>query len=126
MQDCCHFFACQPRKQPQSATFSSISDAESAKIQLSTAIDTVIETAAPQQALPATREDLRKASNILLDKIKSLHDDVLQGQPLPDAIYTTGGSAQSQMFHDALADWSPGIPIVGGHHMDGVASGLAI
>ncbi len=107
-------------------SFEMVRLAESAKIELSSHESTVINVPALAATLPANRQDLRSASDRLLAKIKTLALDILQDQPRPDAIYTTGGSAQSSMFRDALAEWLPGIPITGGHHLDGVASGLAL
>ncbi len=110
----------------QKRSFELVRLAERAKIQLSETDQTTIDVPALNEPLAADRQDLRQASERLLSKIKTLQQDVLANQPTPDAIYTTGGSAQSDMFRDTLGEWLPGVPIIGGHHMDGVASGLAL
>lgn len=100
--------------------------AEHAKIRLSKDNKTSIAVPMLGESLSADRHDLREASTRLLAQIEKLLHRVLQGQPKPDVIYATGGSAQSKMIHDALHEWLPKVPVVGGSHLDGVASGLAL
>ena len=107
-------------------SFELVRIAEGAKIRLSKEMDTTLKVPAIDEQMGVDRPELLDASKRLLKKIETLHHQVLKGHPAPEAVYTTGGSAQSKMFHDALALWLPGIPVVGSHHLDGVASGLAL
>jgi|GEM_PF-1204013 len=107
-------------------SFECVRFAEKAKITLSKEEQTQIDIPGQQEVLQIHRQDLLEASQRLLSTIQALQVDTLRGQAAPDVVYTTGGSAQSQIFLDALATWLPNVPVTGGHHLDGVASGLAL
>ena len=76
---------------------------------------------------PATRDQLRVASERLLTHLAGLVDETVRaaGQN-PDILYLTGGMSRSQIVRAHLRELLPGIEIVDSDHLASVTQGLTV
>jgi hypothetical chaperone protein len=76
---------------------------------------------------PATRDELRVASERLLTHLAGLVDETVRaaGQK-PDILYLTGGMSRSQIVRAHLRELLPGIEIVDSDHLASVTQGLTV
>jgi len=101
---------------------------EEAKITLSTRMETRIDLNYIDEgfSIPVDREQLHSAISRDLEKILSTVEEAIrQADTLPETIYLTGGTSQSPLIRQAIADRYGGIELVSGDNLASVGLGLS-
>ncbi|GDY26931.1 molecular chaperone [Agarivorans sp. Toyoura001] len=109
-------------------TYQMSASAEQAKIALSSSEKSVVDLSYLAEQLEVTVEQTayQQAAERLLNSIAMLSDDVItQAACQPDAIFLTGGSANSPMIKNFLAQRYQA-PLVSGDNFGSVTSGLTL
>jgi hypothetical chaperone protein len=76
---------------------------------------------------PATRDELRVASERLLTHLAGLVDETVQAAgKTPDILYLTGGMSRSKIVREHLRTLLPGIEMVDSDHLASVTQGLTV
>jgi hypothetical chaperone protein len=105
-----------------------VREAEQAKIGLSESrvVTGHLHDIEPHLSVTVTREQLRDAVELELNKFVGLMADVQsQAQVPPDAIYVTGGTAKSPLVIEMIRQHFSDIEVITGDYFGSVTSGLA-
>ncbi len=103
--------------------------AELGKIALSSEDTTTVDLDFIEAGLrpSCTREDLRRASERLLEHLDGLISEVrAQASVAPDAVYLTGGMALSRVVREHLTRICGDLPLMDSEHFTSVTQGLAL
>ncbi|MGK0443907.1 MAG: putative chaperone protein [Bermanella sp.] len=106
-----------------------VRSAEQTKIVLSKDLHTDVDLGYIEDNLSCTlsREQLASAIDRPLTKMMGLMSDAIkQAGTKPDLVYVTGGSGQSPIIRQAIAQTLGDIAVVDGDHFGSVASGLTV
>ena len=106
-----------------------VRSAEQTKIVLSNDLHTDVDLGYIEDSLSCTlsREQLASAIDRPLTKMMGLMSDAIkQAGTKPDLVYVTGGSGQSPIIRQAIAQTLGDIAVVDGDHFGSVANGLTV
>lgn len=106
-----------------------VRNAEQGKIALSSAEQTILELDYIESGLATTisRAGFAQAIQSPLSKMIQLMEEAIkQAGCQPEAIYITGGSAQSSVIRQAIQDKIGDVEVLDGNHFGSVASGLTV
>ena len=106
-----------------------VRSAEQTKIVLSNDLHTDVDLGYIEDSLSCTlsREQLASAIDRPLTKMMGLMSDAIkQAGTKPDMVYVTGGSGQSPIIRQAIAQTLGDIAVVDGDHFGSVANGLTV